>query len=128
MKDDLNMFRSEYSAEERERMLEGMTEAKDAFYAMAVRVGHHQFIEFAGFMVEYIKICFEMHAAGIDFGTTELAPKVHEMAYIAEKFDCIFGDALVKPEARDAFLGALAAKGGWAVSGSVSGVSCEEEL
>jgi hypothetical protein len=108
-----DFVRTEYSPEERERMLARMKEIKDSFYAAAQRVGHHQFIEFAGFMSEYIKICERMHREGRDFGTTELDPKDHEMMYIAEKFDCIFGDALSKPGMRDAFMGALASKGGW---------------
>jgi len=110
---DRDVLRSEYSVEERERMLARMTEIKDSFYVAAQRVGHHQFIEFAGFMAEYIKVCARMHAEGVDFGTTELAPKHYEMEYLAEKFDCIFGDALTKLEMRDAFMGVLASKGGW---------------
>lgn len=110
---DRDLIRTEYSVEERERMLARMTEIADSFYCAAQRVGHHQFIEFAGFMNEYIKVCRRMHAEGVDFGTTDLAPKNYEMEYIAEKFDCIFGEALMKPEMRAAFMSALASKGGW---------------
>lgn len=122
-----NVLRTEYSVEERERMLARMTEIAESFYRAACRVGHHQFIEFAGFLNEYIKICRRMHAEGVDFGTTELSPKDHEMAYIAEKFDCIFGEALMKSETREAFLGALGAKGGWGPKGSASVDSRKEE-
>jgi hypothetical protein len=108
-----DVMRTEYSAEERERMLARMAEIAESFYRAACRVGFHQFIEFAGLLNEHIKICKRMHTEGVDFGTTELDPKVHEMAYIAEKIDCIFGEALCKSETREAFLGALAAKGGW---------------
>lgn len=94
-------------------MLARMTEIAESFYLAACRVGLHQFIEFAGFLNEYIKICGRMHSEGVDFGTTELDPKIHEMAYIAEKFDCIFGEAFCKPEMREVFMGALASKGGW---------------
>ena len=110
---DRDLIRTEYSVEERERMLARMSEIAESFYRAAQRVGHHQFIEFAGFMNEYIKVCRRMHAEGVDFGTTDLAPRDYEMAYIAEKFDCIFGEALTKPETREAFLVALGSKGGW---------------
>jgi hypothetical protein len=110
---DRDLLRTEYSVEERERMLEKMKEVRDSFYCAAVRVGLHQFIEFAGFMGEFIKICETMHKDGVDFGTNDLQPKDYQMAYIAEKFDCIFGEALMQPEMREAFLGALGAKGGW---------------
>jgi len=110
---DRDLFRTEYSVEERERMLARMKEVRDSFYAAAVRVGLHQFIEFAGFMGEFIKICESMHRDGVDFGTNDLAPKDYQMMYVAEKFDCIFGEALMKPEMREAFIGTLALKGGW---------------
>jgi hypothetical protein len=110
-----DLIRTEYSVDERERMLARMMEIKDSFYAAAQRVGHHQFIEFAGFMAEYIKICARMHRDGVDFGTVELAPKHYEMEYVAEKFDCIFGGGLMEPVVREAFLGVLGAKGGWAI-------------
>jgi hypothetical protein len=105
--------RTEFAPEERERMLARMTEIKDSFYAAAQRAGHHQFLEFAGLMSEYIKACERMHRAGVDFGTVDVDLKEHEAEYIAEKLDCIFGQALVDKKTRAAFLGALAAKGGW---------------
>ncbi len=108
-----DVLRTEYSAEERERMLARMTEIKDSFYYAAQRVGYHQFLEFVGFLSEFIKICRRMHAEGVDFGTMELSAKDYEMAYIAEKFDCIFGDVLCKPEMRGMFMDVLASKGGW---------------
>lgn len=107
------LLRTGYGSEERERMLARMTEIKDSFYAAAQRVGHHQFLEFAGLMAEYIKACERMHGAGLDFGTTEVDLKAHEAMYVAEKFDCIFGQALANPKTREAFLGVLAVKGGW---------------
>lgn len=110
---DRDLICTEYSTEERERMLARMTEIKDSFYVAAQRVGLHQFVEFAGLMNEYIKICETMHKNGIDFGTIDLQPKDYQMAYIGEKFDCIFGEALAKPEMRAAFIGVLASKGGW---------------
>ena len=107
-----------YSAEERLAMLDKMRAARDAFYVSAVRVGYHQFVEIAGFMGELIKICEGMHEEGKDFGTNALVAKPHHMAYIAEKFDCIFGDALMSPEARHVFISTLALKGGWTRRGT----------
>lgn len=96
-----------YSPEDRERMLAAMEVARDAFYAAAVRIGVHTYVEMAGFMGEFIKMCRDMHEEGVDFGTTPLRAAPHQLAYIAEKFDCIFGEALAEPEARIAFLRAL---------------------
>jgi hypothetical protein len=107
-------FSTEHSKEEREVMLRKMEQASRTFYGMAVSCGFHQFIEVTGFMNEMIKACRRMHEEGIDFATTSLTLKGHEAAYIAEKFDCIFGDALAESEeAREAFLSSLAAHGGW---------------
>lgn len=84
-----------------------MEDARDRFYVAAVRIGVHTYVEMAGFMGEFIKMCRDMHEEGIDFGTEPLRAKPHQLAYIAEKFDCIFGEALADPEAKSAFLQAL---------------------
>lgn len=102
----------EYSDTERENMLGKMRRARDLFYAHAVAIGHHQFIEFAGLMGEYIVICEATHREGRDFATgAPLAMRAHNAAYLAEKLDCIYGDAFaVDWELRrvfvDSFLGA----------------------
>jgi hypothetical protein len=96
-----------YTSEEREQMLARMTQAKDAFYAAAVRIGHHQFIEFAGFMGEYIKCCQAMHEKGLDFGTEPLRIEDYNAAYIGEKLDCIYGHALADQKNRASFLSHL---------------------
>jgi hypothetical protein len=41
-----------YSAEERAVMLDAMKRASNAFYAAAVKIQNHPFIEFAGLMNE----------------------------------------------------------------------------
>jgi hypothetical protein len=65
-------------------------------------------------MNEMIKVCRRMHNEGVDFSTTALALKGYEAEYLAEKFDCIYGDALAESaEAREAFLSSLAKHGGW---------------
>jgi len=94
--------------------LKGMEKAADVFYSMAQGTHVHQFLEVTGFMRELITMYRQALEAGIDFTDEELRPKPYQMAYIAEKFDCIFGTALAEsPEARGAFLQALEHKGGW---------------
>ena len=56
-----------YSREEREEILKKMKQASNVFYAMATGTGCHPFIEFTGLMNEYIKMCEDAHAKGIDF-------------------------------------------------------------
>jgi len=43
--------------------LDAMAQASGAFYAAAIRIGNHPFIEFTGLMNEYIKICADADAA-----------------------------------------------------------------
>jgi hypothetical protein len=99
--------RYSYSPAEREKMLAEMTAASDAFYAAAVKVRFHQFVELTGFMNEIIKVCARMHKEGKDFGTEPLEPKDYEMEYICEKFDCIFGRALEDEKIRRVVLAAF---------------------
>ncbi len=83
-----------YTPLEREAMLSMMQHTADLFYKLAQSAGHHQFIEFAGFMNEYIKICRSAHEQNIDFGTASVLPiQDYQAAYIGEKFDCIFGES-----------------------------------
>jgi hypothetical protein len=91
-------FRHTYTPEERERMLAAMETARDQFYASAVRIGVHTYVEMAGFMGEFIKMCRDMHAEGVDFGTTPLRAKPHQLAYIAAR--AMFIQALGEHEAR----------------------------
>lgn len=95
------------SPEDREIILKKMQQASDTFYAMAVRIGFHQFLEFNGFLVEYIKGCRAAHEDGIDFTTESIPFKDHQMKYVAEKMDCIFGDALFEPANMQAFVSEL---------------------
>lgn len=85
-----------YSAAEREAMLVRMRAASSAFYADAVRIGCHPFIEFTGLMNEYIKCCEDAHRQGIDFASCnthsgqDLPMPGHSVGYINEKLECIF--------------------------------------
>lgn len=85
-------------------MLKRMQQASNAFYAAAIAIGNHPFIEFTGLMNEYIKICEDAHAMGIDFSncnihTGERLPVAsYRQAYMQEKLECIFGcDVQVEP-------------------------------
>ena len=94
-------------------MLAQMREASAIFYRLAQQTHVHQFLEVTGFLNELIKCYERMHKEGKDFGTEPAQLKPYEMAYIAEKIDCIFGEALAVPANRAAFMDALAEKGGW---------------
>lgn len=92
-------------------MLRGMRAVADKFYAGAVRVGHHPFIEFCGLMNEYINLCEAAHAHGEDFTQASahtgraLGMATHHASYLAEKLECIYGPALQQnPDLRAAFL------------------------
>jgi len=103
-----------YSAEERKVMLTKMQQTSNAFYAAAVRIGCHPFIEFCGLMNEYIKVCTAAHEAGIDFTQTTahsglaLPMQKWHVEYLAEKLECIYGPALQQnDELQQAFLSRL---------------------
>ena len=103
-----------YSREEREVMLRQMQAISDNFYAMAIRVGCHPFIEFCGLMNEYIKVCREAQQADIDFTNATahsghvLPMQVHHAEYLGEKLGCIYGPTLASsPELRRAFFSAM---------------------
>jgi hypothetical protein len=97
-------------------MIQQMEHAKDQFYGMAVRIGHHQFIEFTGFMAEYIKMCRDMLKKGIDFTDQELEAETYQLQYVAEKLDCIYGHALGEKRNMQAFLTTLFGKVGWTLN------------
>lgn len=94
----------------REVMLGGMELAARAFYASAVPLHCHPFIEFTGLLNEYVGICRRAHAAGFAFeqasahGGEALPMAPYEAAYIGEKLGCIFGPSLRDPENLKAFL------------------------
>lgn len=85
------------SHEERERALVEMDQLVNAFYARAVMIGNHPFLEFAGVMRAYVKSCERAHADGIDFSECSGHSGEHlpiesiEITYLREKLGCIFG-------------------------------------
>jgi hypothetical protein len=103
-----------YSPEERAEMLKKMQALSDLFYSQATQTGCHAFIEFAGLMNEFIRVCEEAHAKGLDFpfanthSGTPLPFAPHNLSYLGEKLGCIYGPGLFASEAnRDAFIGVI---------------------
>jgi len=100
----------DYSVEERAEMITRMKLASNIFYSNAVKIGNHPWIEFTGLLNEYIKMCEQAQAQGIDFPNANahsgiaLPMRTFEAAYIGEKLGCIFGPSLQKPENGRAFL------------------------
>lgn len=86
-----------YSPEELQVMVDKMKTVSSAYYGAAVRTGNHAFIEFAGLMNEYIKMCERVVEQGDDFTHANvhtgnaLPMKTYEAEYLAEKMECIFG-------------------------------------
>lgn len=100
--------------EERAGMLQKMRDLSDAYYSKATATGCHAFIEFAGLMNEFITVCSKAHNQGQDFpfanthSGTALPFKPWNLAYLAEKLNCIYGPALLSDKAnRDAFIAEL---------------------
>jgi|GEM_PF-7019421 len=103
-----------YTLAEREELIAKMHKLSEAFYSRAVRIGVHAFIEFAGFMNEFIVVCRDASRANVDFAkgnahTGVMLPfQPYHAAYLGEKIQCIYGTAFVKNKAvRDAFIQAL---------------------
>jgi len=70
-------------------MIERMTAAKDLFYSLAVQVGWHSFVEFAGLMAKYIELVERAYEQSGEFIVLPLQP--HDAEYLLEKLDGIFG-------------------------------------
>ena len=84
------------SKKERAVALRKMEETSSAFYASAVQIGVHPFIEFCGLMNEYIKACHDAHQRREDFSECnthsgkDLRLESFRVNYINEKLECIF--------------------------------------
>ncbi|HET9954109.1 MAG TPA: hypothetical protein VFQ61_06380 [Polyangiaceae bacterium] len=85
------------SAEQRRVILDAMDLEIDQFYVQAQAIGFHQFIEFAGFMREFVKLCRELEARGKDFRWWAVEPQPYHASYLGEKFGCLYGK--MSPEA-----------------------------
>lgn len=104
-----------YDEADRKEQLKKMRAVSDAFYSGAVRTNVHAFIEFCGFMNKFIDICARSSEQGVDFNEAnthtgqQLVVEDHDLHYLAEKFDCIFGPTLSDPQKREVFFRAM----GW---------------
>lgn len=105
------MDHNEHTPEEMQDAIQRMQRVSDAFYGPATQTGCHTFIEFCGFMNEYIQVCRTNLEMGNDFLSANthsgkaLKMRPYQAEYLAEKFDCIFGPALRSdPELKDIFL------------------------
>lgn len=93
------MITEERQAELRLKLHE-MQRISNAFYVSARRTDVHTFIEFTGFINEWIKMCTAACEAGIDFtelsvhakrASTEPLPFAsYEAEYLGTKFGCVF--------------------------------------
>ena len=99
-----------YSKAALKKMIDQMHAASDQFYEAAIQIHNHPFIEFTGFINEYIKICETAMSARVDFTETSahseiaLPMEAYNAAYLGEKFDCIFGPSFrAKPALKRAF-------------------------
>ncbi len=99
-----------FSKKEMELMLEKMRMASNTFYSMAIQTGCHAFIEFTGMMNKYIDICYRALNEGkqFPFANKHCGEKIHfedhDIKYLAEKFECIFGVAFQDDKLWDAFV------------------------
>lgn len=92
------------SKEELLRLVARMRAVSNATYDLFFTTGMggdvHAFIEFCGVLSKYVDICERCAQQGIDFrhlnthGNTALPVENHDMEYLGEKLDCIFGPAL----------------------------------
>lgn len=87
--------------QEREVALKQMDNLVDAFYANAIHIHNHAFIEFAGLMRAYVNSCQVAHDQGIDFSEcnrhsgTPLPMESFEISYLNEKLNCIFDGRII---------------------------------
>jgi hypothetical protein len=103
----------EQNKEYRAKALAGMRKASATFYGLAAMSGHHAFVEFCGLQQEYIKMCEAAESAGIDWllasthTNMALPMELYNIAYLAEKLDCIYGPSLRDPKKREQFVRAF---------------------
>lgn len=103
-----------YTQEEQQEFITRMRAANNVIYNILRSVGVHAFIEHSGLMSKYIDIASATMQAGVDFMVSNthsegaLVIEAHDMGYLTEKLDCIYGPTLrANKEAREAFLRGL---------------------
>jgi hypothetical protein len=88
---------AKYSQEELKSVVGQMARTADLVYRLLQTCNVHAFIEFNGLMQKYVDLCRRAAAEGVDFTMfnthtgTSFEVHDHDVEYMAEKFDCIFG-------------------------------------
>ncbi len=90
--DDPILNGGRYSPTEVLVLLAQMHRAKDVFYGLAQQAGWHSFLEFAGLMSKYIELVERAYEQTGEF--VVLPMKGHDVAYLLDKLDCIFGPSV----------------------------------
>lgn len=87
--------------------LQAMRRASDVFYTLAAQSQCHAYLEFTGILNEYIKICEENLAKGVDFreenvhkGNNQMVIKDYQIDYMNEKLECIFQGLITMQQAK----------------------------
>jgi hypothetical protein len=104
----------EYSKEELVKLANQMEKVADTVYWLFFHANMggqvHAFIEFCGLLNKYTEICKRCAEQGIDFtmlnthSRQALPVEGHDVEYLVEKLDCIFGPIIrANPETRAAF-------------------------
>lgn len=84
-------------AEVAKRMGEANEKIYRLLFSMEFGTDCHAFLEFCGLMSKYQNLCRAAAAKGIDFRHANvhsgqpLPMEAHDVLYMAEKFECIFG-------------------------------------
>jgi hypothetical protein len=88
---------AQYSQEELNSIVVRMQRVANSVYLLLQSCNVHAFIEFNGLMQKYVDLCRRAAAEGVDFTMfnthtgTSFEVRDHDVEYMAEKFDCIFG-------------------------------------
>lgn len=84
------------------------------FFSRGMGAKVHAYIEFCGLLNKYVEVCSRAACLGVDFtvanahSRTPFPVEVHDMRYLGEKLQCIFGPMIAaNPEARAALKQAL---------------------
>ena len=92
------------------RMRNVASETYALFFSAGMGSSAHAFLGFNGLISKYVDICQNCVKAGIDFTALNahsgqaLPVATHDIDYLVEKLDCIFGPAIrANPQTRAAF-------------------------
>jgi hypothetical protein len=86
-----------YNKEELQAITQKMRNTANRVYVLLQSCEVHAFIEFNGLMQKYVDLCQRASDAGVDFtmfnthNDRAFTVHAHDIEYMAEKFDCIFG-------------------------------------